>query len=92
MFLPQKNDTQAFLPECHQILFLYSYFKSVLEYESYIVLGFYNHFMQKAAPNPITEITGMAAVREHLPNPDKSLINATLFISHYLLHYFLTSL
>ena len=62
MFLPQKNDTQAFLPECHQILFLYSYFKSVLEHESYIVLGFHNHFLYKTAPNPGIELAGYAVL------------------------------
>ena len=36
---------------------------------------------------PITDITGIAAVSEHLPNPDKSLINATRFISIFLLKY-----
>ena len=32
MFLPQKNDTQAFLPECHQFLSLYSHFKAILAF------------------------------------------------------------
>ncbi len=56
------NHPSISLPECHQILFLYSCFKSVLEYESYIILSFYNHFLHKAAPNPGIELAGYAVL------------------------------
>ena len=46
--------------ECHQILFLYSYFKSVLEYKPYIIFCFHYRFLYKAAPNPDIELVGYA--------------------------------
>ena len=60
-FFPH-NPPSISLPECHQILFLYSYFKSVLEYESYIIFCLYNHFLYKTAPNPGIELAGYAVL------------------------------
>ena len=54
----QRKDTQTFLPECHQILFLYSHFKSVLKYEPKIIFRFRNYFLHKATPNPGIELAG----------------------------------
>ena len=41
---------------------LYSYDKSVLKNKSYIVLGFYNHFLYEAAPNPGIELVVYAVL------------------------------
>ena len=43
-----------------QIPFLYSYFKSVLEFEHNIIFCLYNHFLHKTAPNPGIELVGYA--------------------------------
>ena len=45
-----------------QIPFLYSYFKSVLEFEHNIILCFHNHFLHKTAPNPGIELAGYAVL------------------------------
>lgn len=57
-YFSTKKHPSISLPECHQIRFLYSYFKSVLEFEHNIIFCFHNHFLNKATPNPGIELAG----------------------------------
>ena len=69
-----------------QIPFLYSYFKSVLEFEHNIIFCLYNHFLHKTAPNPGIELVGYAILLLQSSNEpfEQFLLSICSMMSSYL--------